>query len=252
MEKRLAQLLVAALGVVALVTALALLTRPTTAGAADSTSGSGATPKIVMTGSADAHVVPDQLSFGLVAQVEDKDLSTALKHANDAMRGAMGTLERKGVASQDIASSGLDMSPVYDYAGKHQTLRGYQVTQQAQVTVHDLGKAGGLISAVVSGGGNDVQVQGINLSVSDPEAALASARRDAVAKATAKAKQYAEAAGRSLGGVVSIVEPATDQSPRPLDYQVTKSAAGDSAASVPISAGEQTMTVQVTITWGLS
>lgn len=249
MEKRLAQLLVGALGVVALVAALALLTRPSTAGAADSTSGSGSGPRIVMTGSADAHVVPDELSFGLVAQVEDKDLSTALKHANDAMRGAMSTLEHQGVDAKDIASSGLDMSPVYDYAGKHQTLRGYQVTQQAQVTVHDLGKAGGLISAVVSGGGNAVQVQGIQLSVSDPDAALASARREAVQKATEKAKQYADAAGRSLGGVVSIVEPSSSHTPLPLLANAT--AASGSVGDVPISAGEQTMTVEVTMTWSL-
>ena len=246
MEKRLAPLLVAALAVLALAVALLVMTHPSRAGAADPASGS----RIVMTGSADAHVVPDQLSFGLVAQVEDKDLSTALTRANDAMRGAMDALRKRGVDAKDIASSGLDMSPVYDYAGKHQTLRGYQVTQQALVTVHDLGKAGGLISAVVGGGGNAVQAQDIQLSVSDPDAALASARREAVQKATEKARQYADAAGRSLGGVVSIVEPSASHTPVPM---LADTAAASTAASgeVPISAGEQTMTVEVTMTWSL-
>lgn len=241
--------LVAVLAVAGLAVALTLATRPMTAGAADSEAGSS---RIVMTGTADAHVVPDQLTFDLVAHVEEPDLSAALQHANDAMRTAMDTLEHKGVDAKDIASTGLDMSPVYDYADKHQTLKGYQVDQRARVTVHDLDKAGGLISDVVSGGGNAVRAENIALSVSDPDAALASARRDAVENATAKAKQYADAAGRSLGSVVSIAEPTSSRTPQPMVYASSDSAAaGAAAAPVPISAGQQTMTVSVTITWSL-
>lgn len=247
MENRLA-LLVTALAVAALVVALTLLTRPTSA-AADRPAGG--TSRIVMSGSADAHVVPDQLRFELVAHVEDPDLSTALTKASEAMRTAMDTLKQHGVAAKDIASTGLDMSPVYDYANKQQTLRGYQVDQSAQVTVHDLEKAGGLITTVVGGGDNAVRADGIELSVSDPDAALASARHEAVEKATEKAKQYADATGRSLGAVVSIAEPASSRTPQPQSFTLNSTAAAAPAAAVPISAGEQTMTVEVTITWAL-
>lgn len=243
MKKRLVPLLASTAAVAALAVAL-LAMRPTTAGAADP---AGA-PKIVMTGSADAHVMPDQLTFGLVAHAEDPDLSKALQQANDAMRTAMATLRSQGVAAKDIASTGLDMQPDYS-DDRNQKLRGYQVDQSAEITVRDLAKAGHLISAVVSGGGNAVRAEGIMLSSSDPEAALASARREAVANATAKAQQYAEAAGRSLGSVVTISEPASSPTPQP--YQADSATAASAGAAVPISPGEQTTTVEVTITWSL-
>lgn len=244
MKKRLVPLLASTAAVAALAVAL-LAMRPTTAGAADP---AGA-PRIVMTGSADAHVVPDQLTFGLVAHAEDPDLSKALQQANDAMRTAMDTLRSQGVAAKDIASTGLDMQPDYSYDKNQQKLRGYQVDQRAQITVRDLAKAGRLISAVVSAGGNAVRAEGIALSSSDPQAALASARREAVANATAKARQYADAAGRSLGSVVTISEPAS--SPTPQHYQADSVTAASAGAAVPISPGEQTTTVEVTITWSL-
>lgn len=243
-------LLVSAAAVAALVLVITLMSRPTTAGAADQ-SGSGTTSRIVMSGSGEAHVVPDQLGFGLLAHVEDPNLSTALTKANDAMRTAIDTLKHQGVDAKDIASTGLDMSPVYDYANKHQTLRGYQVDQRAQVTVHDLAKAGGLISDVVSGGDSAVRAEGIELTVSNPDAALASARREAVEKATAKAKQYADATGHSLGAVVSITEPTSSRTPQPQVYNTTATLPAAGSADVPISAGQQTMTVDVTITWTL-
>ena len=51
-----------------------------------------------------------------------------------------------------------------------------------------------------------MRVSDIRLEVGDPDAVLEKARDAAVDAATAKAEQYAEAAGQTLGDVVSIRE----------------------------------------------
>ena len=96
------------------------------------------------------------------------------------------------------------MSPVYDYPSYGPPLlRGYRVTQRARVTVPELDRAGDAITAAVRTGGNAVRVGDIRLLVGDREGVLKRARDAAVAEATAKAEQYAEATAQTLGDVLS-------------------------------------------------
>ena len=63
----------------------------------------------------------------------------------------------------------------------------------------ELDRAGDAITAAVRTGGNAVRVGDIRLLVGDREGVLKRARDAAVAEATAKAEQYAEATGQTLG-----------------------------------------------------
>ena len=91
---------------------------------------------------------------------------------------------------------------------------------------------------------------GLSFGIDDPEALYQQARRDAVADAIAQAELLTEAAGVSLGRIVSI-SPAQprQQPPQPVMARMALDSAA--AESVPIATGEQELSAQVTITWAL-
>ena len=73
-------------------------------------------------------------------------------------------------------------------------ITGYQATNTVSVRFRDIAKAGAILDALVAEGAN--QIDGPNLSIDKPEAALDEARADAVKRARARgAELYAKAAG---------------------------------------------------------
>jgi uncharacterized protein YggE len=214
---------------------------------------SGAGGAIKMTGVGKATVVPDQLTFSLSVTDHETDLDQALSRSSATMKRVIAVLGQHGVKSSDVQTTGLQMYPTYDYHSYGPpTLTGYRVTQRAAVVVRDLAEGGKAISAAIGAGGNDVRAANIRLGVSDPEAALAKARTSAVAQATDKAQEYADATGQTLGTVVSIRE---GRSNRPVrdSYALQRGAysLADTAA-LPIKAGKDDMSVKVSVVWTFS
>jgi uncharacterized protein YggE len=164
------------------------------------------------------------------------------------MSSLFATLDRLGVRRSDVQTTGLQMNAVYDYhAYSPPTLRGYHVSQRAEVLVHDLTKGGRAVSAVVRTGGNEVRVSGLGLRIADPDSLLAKSRDAAVKQATAEARQYAAATGQSLGSVLSLREVhATAPVPHPLAFHRM---AADTAQALPIRAGKDRLAVTVRIVW---
>ena len=84
---------------------------------------------------------------------------------------------------------------------------GYQISEQIQVTVRDLDKAGDVVDTATAKGATDVN--GISFELADPVKAQNDARAAAVAAAKVSAQAMAAAGNVSLGAVVPI----TDASP---------------------------------------
>ena len=91
------------------------------------------------------------------------------------------------------------------------------------------------------------QIGGIQFVVSKADELRDDARKAAVADATRMAKAYAAAAGVELGPVQSIAEASGAPEPRP--GRVLMQARANDSAAPPIEAGEETLTVQVTMVW---
>jgi uncharacterized protein YggE len=221
--------------------------------AADGSGGSGERRLLTMTGTGHASAVPDELSFGLAVAVTRPDLDAALDAANHTMTRVLGSLEQYDVAKSDVQTTGLSMNPVYDY---HQyappTIRGYRVAERATVLVRELRDGGAAVSSAVAAGGNNVRVDDIRLLVGDTGAVLAKARDAAVAEATAKAGQYAEAAGQDLGDVVTLREVRSRPLPTPTaQYDAIGRAADMALSSVPVRAGRDRTSVTVQVVWEL-
>ena len=211
--------------------------------------------ELTMTGTGEAGAVPDQLSFTLSVGVTRPDLDAALGAANGTMARVLGTLKQHGVGKSDVQTTGLSMTPVYDY---HQysppTVVGYRVSERASVLVKDLAEGGKAVSAAVATGGNDVRVGGIRLLVGDTDAVMKRARDAAVAEATAKAQQYAEASGQTLGDVLTLREVHA----RPLpsrELTLQHAYAMDTVSglkALPVRAGRDQSSVTVKVVWALS
>lgn len=207
---------------------------------------------LTTSGYGEATVVPDQVTFDLSVRLLRPSLEEALDAANAEMAGVIAALEKAGVEKKDIQTTGLEMNPDYTYPrNAPPVLRGYRVSQQAAVLVRELKEAGTAVNAAVGAGGNVVRVENIQLKIGDPEAALATAREEAVAQATAKAKEYADATGQELGDVVTLRE-VDDQARSSLDDRdvlMDAYAADSTLARMPISAGRADLGVVIQVVW---
>jgi uncharacterized protein len=203
---------------------------------------------LVTTGTGRAVGVPDELTFSLSVGLVRPSLRTALGDANATMDRVLARLDALGVRRSDVQTTGLEMNAVYDYhAYSPPTLRGYRVSEHAQVVVRDLTRGGRAVTAAVATGGNEVRVGNIGLRIADTDALLAKSRAAAVKGATAEAQEYAAATGQTLGPVMSLREVhATTPAPQPLTFQ---RAALDGDKALPIRAGKDRLGVTVRIVW---
>jgi uncharacterized protein len=224
----------------------------TTLGTSDSSvlaaAGGGTTPGITVTGTGTVSGTPDTLVVSLSVTANGSSVSSAFSSANSAMGAVQRALKGKGVATADLQTSTVSVQQEYDNRGNPS---GYTVVEGLTVTLHDIAKAGDDIAAAVAAGRNLLRVDGVSLDLKDTGPLVSQARDDAFAEARTKAEQYAHAAGRSLGAVVSIQE--VTQTPQPVYYGAMASAVpAPEALRAPIQAGSQDVAVQVTVTFGLA
>ena len=190
------------------------------------------------------------ISAGVVS--EAKTAREALTLNNETMAKVLQTIEAAGVAKKDIQTSSFSVQPKYVYPKRSSTgeqkpprITGYTVSNQITVIARDLDKLGPVLDSVVSSGVN--QMNGLSFSIAEPEPLRNEARKKAVADAKTRAELYAEAAGVSLGRIVSISEAGGSRPPRPaLRHAALESSA---AGSVPIAQGQQSVRMQVNIVW---
>ena len=126
-------------------------------------------------------------------------------------------------------------------------LAGYSVSNQVNVTIRDIGKAGDILDRLATAGVTNVG--NIEFLHSDPSKLLDQARAAAVADAKRKAEIYARASGIALGRVVWITEDAGLAPPMPM---MARMAAGAPMWPVPISVGEDALHVRITVGFAIA
>ena len=170
------------------------------------------------------------------------------------MREVIDTLKQAGIAEKDIQTSNFSVQPKFVYPKASSTgerkpprIVGYTVSNNAAVAVRDLDALGSVLDGVVSAGSN--QVHGVSFSIAEPKPLQNEARRQATADAIAKARLYAEAAGVALGDIQSISEQGGYRPPQPVLRHTARAMAMEAADAVPVAQGEQSVEMQVHITW---
>ena len=120
------------------------------------------------------------------------------------------------------------------------------MSESVSAKLRAVGRAGDAIGKAVSAGGNAVRVNGVSLDLQEAGALVSNARDKAFADAKAKAEQYAKAAGRSVGEVISIAEDVS--TPSPISMRALDSS---KMAGVPIQQGTQNVGVNVTVVFSM-
>lgn len=204
------------------------------------------TPHITVSGQGEVQVVPDMATVSLGVEVQEADAATANRLASERMREVLRVLTRAGVADADVQTSGLALSPVYDRrtdVNRAPRLVGFEASNIVRVTVRDLTQLGPILDSVIRDGANSFR--GVSFDVADAQAAEDEARRAAVADAVAKASVFAEAAGVSLGTILTLTEGGMSM-PQP---EFAMRAMADSG--VPVAPGSLTIGASVTVTFAL-
>jgi len=192
----------------------------------------------------ETRVAPDKATINLGVMTEAPTAAAALASNAERMNSVIAALRKAGIAEKDIQTSGLNLSPQYDYVqNEPPKLRGYQASNQVTVTVNDLAKLGGAVDATVKAGAN--QVNGISFGLKDSSAAENAARLEAVKALSAKASLYAQATGHRVSRLVSLSEGGGYAGPPPAPMMAYARMEKDSAGT-PVAAGELSVRIDVT------
>lgn len=172
--------------------------------------------------------------------------ATALSENAQRMDAVIKALKAAGLAARDLSTSNVALSPQYRYQdGKPPVITGYQASNSVAIRFRDIARAGAVLDALVRAGAN--QIDGPNLSLSNPEAALDEARTQAIAKARARAELYAKAAGLSVAKIVAIDEAGENGGDRPRPMPMMARAAVQSDAETVVLPGETDVTASVNV-----
>jgi uncharacterized protein YggE len=194
---------------------------------------------VVATG--EASVAPDLAIVSFAVTGSGKDLAPTRDDVNKRSSKVLASLRELGVAEGDLHAPDVGIHPEYDYR-KGQRLTGYRVVRQMTAKVRALDRLGDVLDWLVSAGANEVQ--GAQMSASDPSAAEHEALRTAITAARAKAEALADAGGVSLGGLDRIEEESGGAVPMPRMRMMAAAAMAEDA-STEVAAGDLTVTRQV-------
>jgi uncharacterized protein YggE len=204
---------------------------------------------ITLTGVGTISVVPDAVRFNATVSVLGSTNAAALSSASKSAAAVRAALKDKGIAVKDIRSANISVYPEYTWTQDTGTkITGYRASQSFDVLVRKASDAGTIIEAVVTAGGDNVQLGGVIPTTLNPSAATEDARAAAVANAKSKASSYAKLLGTSIGKVLSLEEQSSPVYSSP--FPMAKAAEADSA--VQIDLGEQDVTVSITVRWALN
>ncbi len=203
---------------------------------------------ITVSGSGKVFLNPDIATISIGVHTEDESAARAVNGNNAQAQKVTEVLLEMGVEEDDIQTSNFNiyLEQRFDEEGD-QAGTIYIVDNTVLVTMRDLNTLGEIMGTVVEAGANSIF--GIQFDVADKTQALSEARRAAVEDAQKKADELALAAGVTLGEVQSINE--FGGVPVPVFEGKGDGDFGATSDQVPISLGQLSLTVEVSVTYNI-
>lgn len=206
--------------------------------------------EITVTGRGEVTTRPDValLTLGVQTGVQPT-AETALGILSDRFERVVGAVTAAGVDEDDVTTTNLSITPLYDYRDGRQTLRGFEASESVRVKIRDLSSVGDVLARTTGEGVN--QAGGLVFQVDDPAQLQLDAQKLAITDARENAKQLADALGVRLGRVKTFSASGSGGEP-PIPFAVAERAAADgSLAGPPVPSGTQDITSTVTVTFML-
>ena len=202
------------------------------------------TNTISVGGEGEASGAPDVAYVTVGVQTQARTAAEATRENNERMAAVLDALRARGVRSQDLQTSGLNVTPQYE-RDRPGVVTGYQVMNNVTVTVNVVDQAGDLLDVALGAGAN--RVGGLRFGIRDVGALRAQALAEAVRSARARAEALAGEMGLRLVGVATVAEEGVVV-PVP---RAAAAPAGVAAAPAPppVEAGELQVTARVRVTF---
>lgn len=180
---------------------------------------------------------PDTVTFSTGVENSAPTASAALRANSAQVAKVINQLKSLGIAEKDIQTSGISLSPEYEYiqATQRNRFKGYRVSNQVSVKMRDIEKLGTILDQVVASGATNIN--GPYFSIDDDSDVKKAARAAALANGKAQAESYARAAGFGSVRLLSVSEGLVGQ-PMPYMKAGNRMMAEAADASVPVQPGQ--------------
>ena len=191
---------------------------------------------LTVTGHGRASTVPDTALIRLSAVHRARSLAEALAGAESARAEVV-----NAAAGLVVSTVNLSVWPTSEQGQQP----GFEARHTLTIATGELEVANELLSNLAYEIGSRVLVEGVELTVRDPTAALGQAREAAFADARAKAEHLAALADATLGPVEAVAEGGGAGSGPPVQFAMAK-------ADVGLQPGETALAAALTVTWSLA
>ena len=195
---------------------------------------------------------PDQATVGAGVTTTAPTAVEAMRANAAAMDKLIAAAKARGIKAEDIQTSGINLSPQYDYSnqtpGQPPRFLGYQVSNTVRATTGKIDDIGPLLDALVAAGGTNIE--GPWFGMKDADAQLVGARGAAIKAAEAKAADYARLAGYRGAELVSISEGGFAGPQPPMPYARDMGFAAEAKAT-PVEPGRVSNTLTLNFQYRL-
>jgi uncharacterized protein YggE len=195
---------------------------------------------------------PDRARLEFAVETRASTATAAAAENSRRQRAVLDTLQRMGVASEQLQTAMLQVTPEMVYPGQGQPpkVSGYVSRNSVRVEVLKLDQTGALVDAALAKGANNVM--GLQFYSSK----AAEGRREALARAVSAARLDAEAmaraAGYQLGSVIEISSGFQSENPVFMGADMVSGVKlARSIDPTPVNPGELKVTEAVTVRWAI-
>ena len=204
--------------------------------------------RIVVSGEGVISAEPDMATIFVGVSRQARLAEDALQSASEATATVLARLEAEGIAPRDIQTRNIGLSPQYarNNDGSRPRVTGYVASNDLMVRVRAFDRLGAVLDAIVVDGANTMN--GLSFDVAGRLDLEQEARAQAVGIAREKAEVLAEAAGVTLGSVLTISEGGAG----PVPFAADRGMMMEARAAVPVAGGEIDVRASVTMVFEIA
>jgi len=203
---------------------------------------------LTVTGVGESRSDPDMATLNAGVNVSNTSISDAVAESNKTIAAITDAVKALGVEDADIQTTNFNVWPedVFDQnSGQTTGEKRYHVDSTVQINVRQIDSVSKILEAAIENGANNIY--GLSFGMQDTSSLAEEARTAALADARNRAEQMASGLGVTLGAIHSVAD-TSGGSVYPV-FQGAGYGIGGGGGSPPISEGQMTVSVNVTVSY---